>query len=915
VHLFGRQTERETIDRVIAEANTGRSSALLAQGEPGIGKTALLDYAATAAESLGFQVQRAVGMESERQFAYAGLHQLCAPLLAFESALAEPQRGALDVAFGRKTGAAPELFLVGLAVLSLLALSADERPLLCLVDDAQWLDPPSAQVVAFVARRVSAERVALLIAAREATEGDPIAFAGIPALTLTRLDDSDARALLAAEVHAPIDDAVRERVIAEAYGNPLALLELPRNWQPETLASGHHEPGRPSMANRLEKSFRHRSAELPAQTQQLLLVAAAEPTGDPALLFRAASHLGIERDAASPAEAVGLLTIDTVVRFRHPLVRSALYGAAAPSERRRTHDVLAAATDARVDPDRRAWHRGQAALGVDENVASELEHASDQALKRGGMAAAAAFMQRAAELTPDSDTRIRRAMAAAAAKHESGAPHEALQLLTVVARGPMNPLQSARLKLFRAQIAFYLSHDDNAPGQFVEAARALAPLDRSMSRETFLLALDASIIIGGGATGSVRNVAEAARSAPAPPEPPRPMDYLLDGVVTTYTAGFAAGAAELRSALESFRENQLDSDAVRESDSDRWLWLASRIAVALFDDELMRGLASRNVALARRAEAVATLRAALTAHSAMLVLTGEFTRATQLAVESTAISRATDGVPLPYGELFLAAWRGNTQEITEVYRERAVAAGSDTGAETMLVHYALAVVHNASGEFASALKAAARASESDEPSFVTLALPEMVEAAARAGQHEQARAAFERLDLRARASGTQWALGVTACARALITPGNSAEEHYREAIERLADSRMIGLLGRAHLVYGEWLRREGRREHARKQLRTAHRLLTDMGALGFAERATRELRATGEHPRQRTPRPTEVLTEHELHIARVVATGATSREVAAMLFLSPRTIEAHLRSIFRKLGITSRRQLKQLFPQ
>jgi DNA-binding CsgD family transcriptional regulator len=574
--------------------------------------------------------------------------------------------------------------------------------------------------------------------------------------------------------------------------------------------------------------------------------------------------------------------------------------------------VLAEATDASIDPDRRVWHRGQAVLGANEDVAAELEHAGHRAFARGGMVAGAAFLQRAAELTPDSDIRIRRAMVAAAAKHESGAPHEALQLLSLVASGPLDPMQSARLKLFRAQTAFYLAHDDDVPGQFVDAAHALAPLDRSRSRETFLHALDASIILGGGANGSVRDVAAEARSAPAPPEPPRPMDYLLDGIVTTITAGFAVGAVELNTALESFREKYLGPDVVDGADSDRWLWLASRTAIALFDDELMRGLASRNVAIARQAGAIAALPAALAVQSAILVLTGEFTRATHLAAESTAISRATDGAPMPYGEVVLAAWRGNTEEITELQRERARSARSETGAESMLAHYALAVVHNASGDFAAALNAASRASESDELSFVALALPEMVEAAVRVGQEEIARAAFERLARRARASGTQWALGVTAGARALITHGNGAEGHYLEAIERLADSRMVGLLARAHLVYGEWLRREGHRLLARKHLRIAHDLLADMGAMAFAERAARELRATGEHPRPRTSQPTEVLTDQELHIARVVSTGATSREVAAMLFLSPRTIEAHLRSIFRKLGISSRRQLKEL---
>ncbi|MBD5787396.1 AAA family ATPase [Cellulosimicrobium terreum] len=910
--LRGRDSERQAIERLLTEARAGRSGALVLCGEAGIGKTSLLEHARIVAERSQVRVEGAVGMESERHFAFAGLHQLCAPLLGFADALVEPQRAALGVALGRRSGAVPERFLVGLATLNLLAESAEERPLLCIVDDAQWLDPASAEVIAFVARRLEAERVAFVIAARGGDDGEASAFSGIPSVTLTGLGDADARAVFAAAVRTPPDDVVTDRVIAEARGNPLALLELPRTARPAQLASGFELPEAPSIPRRVEESFRRRSAELPEDTQRLLLVAAAEPTGDATLLWRAASRLGIDSEAAAAAEAAGLITIDATVRFRHPLVRSALYGVADPAARRRAHDSLAAAIDVRADPDRRAWHRGQAVLGTDEDVAAELEQAAERSLARGGMAAAAAFLHRAAELTPDVGQRTSRAMAAAAAKHEAGAPEDALKLLAIAASGPLDDRQAARVKLYRAMIHFYLTQDGDVPAKFLDAAQALRPLDRAMSRETYLLALNASIITGGDQPGSdVRAVADAARAAPAPTEPPRPLDLLLDGLVTTYTDGFAAGVGDLRVALTAFCAEGLNAQVPGAADSDRWLWLASRTAVALFDDDLMLDLAARNVRIARRAGALATLHAALVAMASAQVLTGDFAQATQLSAEATEIARATGAVPLPYAQLFLAAWQGRADETSELVDASARTAGTGNGAQITLARYATAVLHNGAGSYAAALDAASRACGSDELAVGSLALPELVEAAARSGQPERAAVACDQLSTRAHASGTPWALGQAALAHALVGPDADAEDHYREAIERLSASRMTGHLARAHLVYGEWLRREGRRLDAREQLRTAHDTLSEMGATGFAERAARELRATGEHPRPRGDRPDATLTDHELHIARLVATGATSREVAGQLFLSPRTIDAHLRSIYRKLGITSRRQLRE----
>ena len=905
--LLGRRAERIAIEHLLAQVQAGRSGKLVVRGEAGIGKTAILEYTRGVAVGSGFRVEHSVGVESEELFAFAGLHQLCRPLLDRAAPLPEPQQAALGVAFGLRDGPAPDRFLVGLATLNLLAEVAEDGPLLCLVDDAQWLDEASGQVLAFVARRLAAEQVALVFALRDASTSHP--FSGLPELSLGGLGEPDARMLLTAAVRAPLDGRVRDRIVAEARGNPLALLELPRSTRPTQLAGGFELPDTLSVPYRVEDEFRRRSDDLPPDTQLLLLVAAAEPTGDVTLLWRAAAELRIAREAAAPAEAAGLLEIDTRVRFCHPLARSAVYRATTPPDHRRAHGALAAATDPQTNPDRRAWHRAQAVLGTDEEAAAELERSADRARARGGQAAAAAFLQRAAALTPDHATRARRMLGAARAKHEAGASDSALDLLTTAPLEPLDSLQRAHLDLLRAQIAFHLTRGTEVPGMLMDAAKALAPLDAALSRETYLHALDAAIINGGG---DAARIAEAALAAPAPGTPTRPVDLLLDGLTTTLSKGSAAGVPGLRLALEAFRDGP-QAESVQCSQSDRWLWLAARNAVAILDDELLHVLASRNVQLAREAGALATLPAALNFLSITSVLTGDLARADELATEATVITQATGGVPLRHARVILHAWRGDQAETTAL---DATVASDDTypdeGAEVSLAQYAMAVLHNGLGNYSVAQEAATRACRSDEQSISSACLPELIEASVRAGEPARAALALEQFTSLAVACGTSWALGLAARSRALTSAGPDAEEHYREAIEQLGKSRMAGDAARARLVYGEWLRREGRRQDARDQLHTAHQLLSDMGAGAFAERAARELRATGEHPRKRTAHPTDALTPHEVHIARLVATGATSREIGAQLFLSPRTIEAHLRNIFRKLGITSRRQLKDV---
>lgn len=910
VSLLGRRAERATIEQMLARAQAGQSGVLVVRGEAGIGKTALLEYARATATTSGFRAVHAAGVESETQFAFAGLHQLCAPLVDRANALPDPQQTALGVAFGMRGGAAPDRFLVGLATLNLLAEVAEEGPLLCLVEDAQWLDQASAEVLAFVARRLVAERIVLMFALRDPNDRDVRPFVGLPELQLDGLEKTDAQALLAAAVGTPLDDMVRDLIIAEARGNPLAILELPKSALPAQLAGGYELPCLLSVPRRIQEGFQQRSGSLPADTQLLLLIAAADSTGDVSLLWQAAAHEGIAREALAPAETAGLVQIDRRVRFRHPLVRSAVYAAATPPDQRRAHRVLAAVTDPQLDPDRRAWHRAQAVLGTDEEAAAELEHTAGRARCRGGLAAAAAFMEQAAMLTPDPARRAKRALEAAHAKHDAGAPEAAVALLAVAEAGPLDALQRARLELLRAQIEFLLTRGNEAPRMLLDAARRLASLDAALARVTYLHAVEASFHAGRLARGrAVLEAAEAARNAPPSPTPPRPVDLLLDGLVTRYTQGYEASVPSLQRALASLRDDGAGSD----NDNGRWLWLACHVGAMLWDDESIYMLSDRAVRLARAAGALPTLPAALNALALVLVLTGELARASELITEQDAITRATGAPPLPNSRLALAAWRGRQQETSELIATTiAEATQRGEGLVVSSTEVALAYLHNGLGNYDCALSAATSLFEFDELAHSSVALPELVEAAVRAGQPERAAAALDRLTSRASASGTQWALGMAARSRALTSAGPGAEAHYREAIERLSNCRMATHLARAHLVYGEWLRREGRRQDARVQLRTAHKMFSDMGTEAFAERAARELRATGENARKRTAQPTDALTAQELHIARLVATGATNREVGAQLFLSPRTIEAHLRNIFNKLAITSRRQIKDL---
>jgi DNA-binding CsgD family transcriptional regulator len=902
--FLDRTSEREVLDRLLAQAREGQSAVLVMRGEAGIGKTALLRY--TARQAAGFRVAQVAGVEAEMELPFSGIHQLCAPVLDKLDALAQPQQDALNVALGLAPGDVPDRFLVGLAVLGLLSAAAEERPLLCLVEDAHWLDAASGLILGFVARRLQADPVAIVAAIREPnTRSD---FDGLPELVLRGLAEEDARTLLRRAVPGRLDDRVRDRILAETRGNPLALLDLPQSLTAAVLGGGFEVPTATDLPRHLEEHYLQRASELPEPTQRLLLLAAAEPLGDATLVWRAAHGLGIERSALGPAEDAQLVEVGARVRFRHPLVRSAVYRAAALSERRAAHRALAQVTDPDTDPDRRAWHRAHAAVGVDEDVAAELERSADRARSRGGAAAAAAFLARAAELTSDPAERGRRALAAAQAKFDAAAADAALDLLTTAELAPLDEFQRAWLERLRAEITFARTRGSDAPALLLDAARRLEPLDAAMARETHLEAMAAAMFAGRLGDGPrVREAAEAAHAAP-PAEQPRATDLLLDGLATRFIEGYSAGLPPLRRALDGFR----DGDGSTDRDV-RWLWLACRLAQDLWDDELWYVLATRELSVARETGALSVLPIAATYRAALHVHAGEFGAASALIEEADAITEATGMAPLKYAALMMAAWRGNEAEaleLIEAARLEGTARGEGMGLR--LLEWATALLYNGCGRYGEALEAAQRGCDEDDVGLFAWACVELIEAGVRCGDTDAASAALDRLSERTRASGTDWALGIEAGSRALLSDGADAERLYREAVERLARTRGVVHLARARLLYGEWLRRENRRIDARVQLRAAHGMFGGIGAEGFAERAGHELAATGETARSRSDDARGVLTPQEAHIARLAKDGLSNPEIGAQLFISPRTVQYHLRKVFQKLDITSRNQLSRV---
>jgi DNA-binding CsgD family transcriptional regulator len=899
--LLGRRAECEQLDGILADAVAGRSRVVVLRGEAGAGKSALLAY--VSERVAGWHVARAIGVESEMELAYSALHQLCAPFFGRLDRLPDPQRDALAIVFGRDTGPGPDRFLVGLATLTLFAEVAEEQPLVCIIDDAQWLDDASAQVLGFVARRLLAERIACVCAARTGT-GDHI-FAGLQALSIEGLGESDARALLLENVHGPLDAAVCEQIIMESHGNPLALLELPRTWNTADVAGGFGLPVRQPVVGKIEQSYAKRLLSLPAETQLFVVAAAAEPLGDPVLLHRATEILGLEMTAAGPAVDAGLLNLGARVEFAHPLVRSAAYRSAATDDRHRVHSALAQATDTERDPDRRAWHRARATSGPDEEVAAELERSAGRAQARGGVAAAAAFLQRAVALTVDSRLRAERALAAAEATFQAGAFDAALGLLATAEAGPLDEFQRTRAELVRGQVAFASGLHSDAPPLLLHAARRLEQFDLELARQTYVMAWGAATVAPGPLAGGgvLLETSRAILDLPRPPGAPCPLDLLLDGLALLTTGGRTAATPTLQRAAKVLADIPVE-------DVLRWGWMATAASNAVWDNDGAYAISARQVQLVRDAGALAQLPLYLSALGLAQAWTGDLAGAALNMAEADSVAAATGSVSAPWTALRLRALQGSEAEAAAAIASAIEQAAAGAHNLAMYAHWAAAVLYNGLARYEQAAASAQQATSNSFEYWVSVwVLPELVEAAARVGDAELARDALGRLAETTQPAGNDVAFGVEARCRALLGDGAAAEDLYREAIDHLTRTSLRPELARAHLLYGEWLRREGRRVDSREQLHAAHDMLAAIGMEAFAERARRELLATGERVRKRTAETRGDLTAQEAQIAQLAREGYSNAEIGARLFLSARTVEWHLRKVFTKLAISSRKEL------
>jgi len=906
--LRGRENERAALETLLGDVREGRSRVVVLSGEAGVGKTALLDY--LDGRATGCQVTRWLGVESEMELPFAALRQLCEPFLDRLDALAEPQRRALTTALGLSSGTPADRFLIGLAVLNLLAERAEHTPVLLVIDDAQWLDRISAQVLAFVGRRLLAERVGLVFAVRDsAADGD---LTGLPILPVDGVDDTAAREILASLVAGPTDLRVRDRIIAEAHGNPLALLELPQTWlAADWTAHGRH--GAP-LTSRIEQCFVDRLTPLPPDVRRFLLVAAAEPVGDSALLWRALDRLGVDRDAAVAAVATGLIEVATQVRFQHPMVRSAAYRSMPPEDRLAAHRVLAEVTDPAIDPDRRAWHLSRATVGPDEQVAAELEAAADRARSRGGLVAAAAFLEQAATLTPDPERHAERTLAAAWAKCDAGFLDAALTLLGAVDSGPPDPLRTAQAEHLRGQIAFDRAYGASAAQFLLSSARQLEPLDPRLARDTHLEALAAAMWASDPRSPApLTAAARAARAAPPAPEPPRATDLLLDGLALRLSDGYAAAAPALARALDAARTTGVGAE-----DVGRLLWMVGNrvsgiLATEVWDFDAGHELANRQVQLARDAGALVQLQFALNFLANYEILAGRLEAAAALVAEDQLVAEAAGQPRVGYTAMLLAAFRGDEASARDlIAAETGEEAQRERGRIVSFASYATAVLENGLARYGAACAAARQVFDYDVLGYRTLVVGELAEAALRTGDVQRVADAADWLAERARVTQTDWARGMQARVRAMLSDGDEADTLYRASIDHLTATNVRTELARSHLLYGEWLRREGRRIDARAELHAAQDMLTAMGMAGFAERARRELTATGATARRRTVETSYELTAQETQIARLARDGYSNPEIGTRLFLSPRTVEWHMRRVFSKLGISSRRQLREM---
>jgi len=911
--LLGRHGEREAIDALLAAARDGLSGVLMLTGEPGIGKTRLLEYAAAAAADL--TVIWLTGVESETQLGFGALHRLLRPFLDRVPGLPAPQRDALSAAFGLSGSEPADRYLVGLATLTMLSGVAADQPVLCLVDDVHWLDRESAEALAFTARRLHADSLAFIFSARseaarpEAGHAAFTAFTALPVHRLGGMEPLDARALLALGVAGSLDPTVADRLVAGTGGNPLALIELIIQLSPEQLAGVAPLPARLPVSGMLDAHFRSAISALPADTRTLLLLIAAAPADASPLIWRAAGRLGLTARAADAAAERGIVTREPRPAFRHPLIRSAVYADADAGQRRQVHAALAAACDSVGDTERSAWHRAEAAAGTDDQVAAGLEAAAELARARGGYSEQALFLSRSAELTTVPERRAERLLAAADAHLISGDPAAAEILLDMAAAHLNDPVPRARALRTKAVVEMFHLRVANVPAMLLDAVAELGAQDPATTWDLLFEAMHAALMAQDRVIGTTLiDVAKATAAAwHDPGAPDWSADLIMEGLARRVAEGHAEAAPVLRRALARLRA----AAELKETG----IPLAVLVSLAtdeLWDIESLRELADRLAAADRGQGALYALGMTLLVAAQAEIVAGRFAEADACYVQADDFFAAT-GFPADgaVNRAYLLAWTGREDEL------RAALAGIANLADSFghghmleMGRHALAVLDLGTGRYQSALDHALAIFHDDPPAVGNLVLPLIVEAGVRSGRHEAAAAALARMAERARAAGTPWGLGLLARCQALMSADEHAEARYRDSVGLLSQVPVALDLAHTRLLFGEWLRRRGRRGEARAHLRAAYQLFDSCGAVPFAARARAELLATGEQVRKRTvPAPSD-LTPQERQVAILAARGSTNAEIASRLFITVSTVEFHMNKVFRKLGISSRRQIE-----
>jgi DNA-binding CsgD family transcriptional regulator len=905
--LYGRDPERARFGELLDGARSLRSAVLVISGEPGVGKSALLEEARDLAD--GMTILSGGGVESETHLPFAALHQIVRPVLHYVESLPQTQADALRGALGLVAGGS-DRFLVSLAALSLLAEAAERQPLLCLVDDAQWLDDASADALVFVARRLDAEGIAMLFAAREG-ELRRFEAPGLPELHLGGLDPAAAGALIDRHAGVALSSEVRDRLVVETGGNPLALLELSPALTDAQLSGAEAMLAPIPVSARVERAFLARVDRLPEESQTLLLVAAADDTGELATVLRAAAQLGAVPEALDNAEQAGLAHVrGTRLELRHPLVRSAVYQAAPLSKRQAAHGAIASALDGEVDADRRAWHRAAASVEPDPSVVEELEQAAQRARRRSGFAAASLAFERAAALTPDEEHRARRLIAAAENAWFAGGAERALMLLEGARPLVTEPIQRADIDRFLGLIEMTRGVPADACQFLLRAATEVAPIDGERALQLLNIAGLAAAYAGDREAGVA--IGEVARGLTVEETPSvRMLAQLLIGLGAHAQGDFAEAAPRLREALGLAEE--LDDDAA--GDQPVALLFAGRAALYLGDDQAAYRTHHEAAARARESGALSIVTQILPRLATAELWAGRWPSAAANAREGLQLAREIGQHDVVAQQLvmlaLLAAARGSEDECRSLAAEsRELASARGLGIVAELAQWALTLLELGLGRAEEALR---HCREISTTMVVFWGALDRIEAAIRAGDRETALAFLDVFEPWAESSGVAWPRAVVLHGRALLSEDeNEAGGFFLAALDAHAEAARPFELARTELAYGEFLRRARHRVEARKHLQAALDGFEGLGAMLWAERARVELRASGQTARKRDPSTRAELTVQELQIARFVADGLTNREVAAQLFLSPRTIDFHLRNVYKKLGISSRTVLARL---